>query len=209
MTAVTNVLLAGVGGQGTILAGKILAEVLRRKGHDVKLSEIHGMSQRGGSVVTYVRFGEKVFAPVVEQGEADFLLAFEKLEALRWAPFLRSQGGVVIVNDEIIQPLAVNLGQAAYPHDVVGRLQGPGRLVIVADGAAMAAQAGDTRTQNVALCGVLARQMVAALRGDWQAVIATMVPPKTVEANLAAFGLGWEAGGRVGQDQALLVGRSL
>lgn len=189
----TNVLLAGVGGQGTILAGKILAEVLRRKDRDVKLSEIHGMSQRGGSVVTYVRFGEKVFSPTVEPGEADFLLAFEKLEALRWAGFLRPGGGLVIVNDQVIQPLAVNLGRAAYPADIIERLRSSGRQVIVADGAAIAARAGDARTQNVALCGVLGRQLGAATRADWEAVIGTTAPPKTVRANLAAFRLGWDA----------------
>lgn len=194
---VTNVLLAGVGGQGTILAGKILAEVLRRKGYDVKLSEIHGMSQRGGSVVTYVRFGDKVFAPTVERGQADFLLAFEKLEARRWAPFLRPEG-IVVVNDQAIQPLPVSLGRASYPAGVTEELRRFSRRVAVVDGAAMAARAGDARTQNMALCGVLARRMGAATREDWEAVIAAAVPPKTVPANLAAFGLGWDCPGSTG-----------
>lgn len=185
----TNVLLVGVGGQGTILAARILSGVLQEAGYDVKMSEVHGMSQRGGSVVTFVRYGEKVYSPLVEKGTADLILSFEKLEALRWLPYLKPEG-TIIVNDLALLPAPVLLGKAEYPYNALDILQEKAKTLITVDASKVAEEeVGNVRTQNVVLLGALASHM--DMEADiWQQVIRDNVPPKTIEANLKAFAAG-------------------
>lgn len=190
MTETKNLLLVGVGGQGTILASKIIANVLAGLGFDVKMSEVHGMAQRGGSVVTQVRYGQTVHSPLIETDEADFVLAFERLEAPRYLRYLKP-GGTVIINDLALPPLPVLLGQAAYPADAVDMVRPKAGKVVVIDAAAVAEQAGNRRAQNVVLVGALARALGIAPGETWENVIAGLVPPKTVTANVAAFRLGY------------------
>jgi len=153
-----NIVLAGVGGQGTLVAGKLLGTLANQMGLDVKVSEVHGMSQRGGSVITYVRVGREVFSPIVEPGSADFVLAFEELEALRWAHLLRA-GGVILVNTNRTTPLPVAMGQAVYPEGIVAELQaraGGKAAVHAFDALALAKQAGNSRSVNMVMIGALA-----------------------------------------------------
>lgn len=185
-----NILLVGVGGQGTILASKILAEVAMMQGHDVKMSEIHGMAQRGGSVVTQVRMGEKVYSPLIEEGEADNIVAFEKLEALRWVHFLR-EGGSIVVNDQQIDPMTVITGQHVYPPEVMEKLQARAGNVLVLDALQLARQVGSIRAVNVVLLGALARQMGIA-KEEWLTAIRRTVPEKFLELNLQAFEAGYK-----------------
>lgn len=186
----TNVLLVGVGGQGTILAGKVLSKAAMLAGLDVKYSEIHGMAQRGGNVVTQVRMGKQVFAPTIEPGEVDFLVAFEQLEALRWAHALRPQGKAV-VSTQMIDPMPVLMGAAKYPNGILDTLRARGSLVTV-DAPALAHEAGDARSGNVVLLGCLARDM-GLERAFWEQAIRETVKPRFVEVNLRALGLGWTA----------------
>lgn len=185
-----NILVVGVGGQGTILASRILAEVLLQGGYDVKMSEVHGMAQRGGSVVTQVRFGQKVFSPLIPRGEADYLLAFEKLESLRWLANLRP-GGVVVVNDLELPPVSVLTGQAAYPRDIAEKLKERAGTVKLVPAQALARECGSIKSQNVVLLGVLA-PFLGIAKEVWEKAIAQIVPAPTVEMNLAAFRAGWE-----------------
>ena len=183
MTAVTTVLLCGVGGQGTILAGDVLARTAAAAGLDVKLSEVHGMSQRGGSVDTTVRFGDRVRAPIVSAGEVDVLVAFEVIEAARRIPFLKPGGGL-FVNVRTIQPLPVLTGALPAPVGLLPALQREGAVFI--DAEAVACEVASPRSANVVLMGALS----TALPFDvavWETVIEGRVPPKTVTANLAAF----------------------
>ncbi|MDK2882937.1 MAG: indolepyruvate ferredoxin oxidoreductase, beta subunit [Bacillota bacterium] len=192
MAKVTNVLLVGVGGQGTILATRVLAGVLVEEGFDVKMSEVHGMSQRGGSVVTFVRYGDKVYSPLVERGTADLILAFEKLEALRYLPYLKPEG-TLVVNDLALLPAPVLLGKAEYPYNALDILKQKVKDLVVVDAAKLAEEkAGNVRTQNIVLLGALAKRMDIP-PGTWEKVVSENVPPKTVEANLKAFWAGWEA----------------
>ncbi|NLJ33131.1 MAG: indolepyruvate oxidoreductase subunit beta [Firmicutes bacterium] len=189
MAEVTNVLLVGVGGQGTLLAARILSGVLQEAGYDVKMSEVHGMSQRGGSVVTFVRYGHKVHSPLVEKGSAHLILAFEKLEALRWLPYLKANG-TIVVNDLALLPAPVLMGKAKYPPNALDILEEKTGKLMVIDAAQVALkEAGNIRTQNVALLGALARNMDLEIE-TWEKVIRENVPPKTVEANLKAFAAG-------------------
>jgi len=188
---VTNVLLVGVGGQGTILATRVLAGVLVEEGYDVKMSEVHGMSQRGGSVLTFVRYGDKVYSPLVERGTADLILAFEKLEAVRYLPYLKPEG-TLVVNDLAILPAPVLLGKAEYPYNALDILKEKVKDLVVMDAAKLAEEkTGNVRTQNIVLLGALARRMDIP-PGTWEKVVSENVPPKTVEANLKAFWAGWE-----------------
>jgi indolepyruvate ferredoxin oxidoreductase, beta subunit len=183
MSAVTTVLLCGVGGQGTILAGDVLARTAAAAGLDVKLSEVHGMSQRGGSVDTTVRFGDRVHAPIVSAGEVDVLVAFEIIEAARWTGFLRP-GGSLFVNRRTIQPLPVLTGALGAPEGLVPALEAQGAVFVDAEG--IACEVASPRSANIVLMGALS----TALPFDvavWREVIEGRVPPKTVEANLAAF----------------------
>ena len=195
-----NILLVGVGGQGTILAGKILAEVAVLQGFDVKMSEVHGMAQRGGSVVTHVRLAEQVYSPLVEEGEADFIVAFERLEALRWAHFLR-EGGCIIVNDQRIDPMTVITGQFPYPPEILETLQGGAGEVVVLDALQLAREVGSIKAVNVVLLGALA-QRTQIERSHWLEAIRRTVPAKTLELNSLAFAAGYEAVGVAAQADA-------
>jgi len=188
-----NLLFVGIGGQGILLASDIMAEVAFRSGFDVKKSEIHGMSQRGGSVFSHLRFGEKIYSPFIPQGEADFLISFEEMETLRWAPFTR-RDTVVIVNRLRIPPMVVTRGEAEYPQDVIGLLQRTYRQVLPVDARAMAEALGQPRVANTVVLGRLAR-LLSFPPGLWQEVIADLVPAQTVEVNLQAFERGWTLGG--------------
>ncbi|MDN5344174.1 MAG: indolepyruvate ferredoxin oxidoreductase, beta subunit [Clostridia bacterium] len=190
---VINVLLVGVGGQGTILAGRVLSRAALSLEGEVKVSDIHGMAQRGGSVVTQVRFGPRVFAPVMAPGTADFLVAFEKLEARRWLPYLRAEGWL-IVNDQEMPPLPVLTGVATYPEDLVGEM---GRLVknmLALHALDLARLAGNVKAVNMVLMGALARRLPIS-REAWENALADSVPERFLEVNRKAFQLGWEGGG--------------
>jgi indolepyruvate ferredoxin oxidoreductase beta subunit len=190
---VTNVLLVGVGGQGTILATRVLAGVLMQEGYDVKMSEVHGMSQRGGSVVTFVRYGDKVNSPLVEKATADLILAFEKLEALRYLPYLKPEG-TLVVNDLAILPAPVLLGKAEYPYNALDILGQKVKDLVVVDAAKLAEEkTGNARTQNIVLLGALAKRLGLA-PGTWEKAVSENVPPQTVDANLKAFWAGWDRG---------------
>jgi len=182
-----NIMISGVGGQGTLLTSRILGGLALRGGYDVKLSEVHGMAQRGGSVVTFVRYGEKVAEPIVEAGQADVLLAFERLEALRYAHFLKPDG-VAVVNDQRIDPITVVTGAAVYPDNIIGRLEARYKTFSI-DAVAAAASINAPRTFNVVVLGLASRFMEFS-REDWLEVIAEVVPPKMVAVNQQAFELG-------------------
>lgn len=190
MNDLKNILIVGVGGQGTLLASKVLAKVAVMAGYDVKVSEVHGMAQRGGSVVTQVRYGSRVFSPLIPKGEADVIVAFEQLEALRWMPYLRP-GGRVIVNDQIIEPMPVILGAASYPDSIPERIREscPGTLVVSAQG--IARNCGSERSANIVLLGILAGTLELPETG-WDTALAQSVPPATLEVNRAAFRAGRE-----------------
>ncbi len=182
-----NILLVGVGGQGTILASKILSEGLVEAGYDVKMSEIHGMSQRGGSVSTQIRFGEKVYSPIIGLGEADIIVAFETMEALRWFPYLK-QGGKLVVNEHEIPSLPILLGAAEYPQGILEELSAKADVSVFKAGK-IAAELGNEKAMNIVLLGALVEAM--GLSGiDWEALIRRMVKPAFVELNLAAFEAG-------------------
>ena len=183
----TSIMIVGVGGQGTLLASKILGNVLVAKGCDVKLSEVHGMSQRGGSVVTYAKFGEKVYSPVVEIGEADYILSFEALEAARWVSYLK-KGGKLITNTQKTYPMPVITGAMAYPEDIIGKLSAKVD-VIALDALELALQAGSPKAVNLVLIGVLSA-MTDIPEDAWINAIENTVPPKFLEMNKKAFALG-------------------
>ena len=186
--ATTSIFITGVGGQGIILASELLSEVALSGGYDVKKSEVHGMAQRGGSVVSAVRFGEKVYSPVISEGEADVLLAFEPLEALRTLHFAKPEGKV-IVNTRPIMPATVASGAATYPQDLFDRIKKEVPDVVMLDGYALAKQAGSTRTVNVVLLGALSNFLPFS-EDDWMRAIERRVPPKYLEQNKTAFKLG-------------------
>jgi indolepyruvate ferredoxin oxidoreductase beta subunit len=183
-----SVLLAGVGGQGTILASKVLSVGLTRAGYDVKMSEIHGMSQRGGSVTTHVRFGAKVYSPIVDERGADILVSFEKVEAVRWLAFLK-RGGTLVVNDYEIRPLSVLTGSAQYPGDVTEKLREEVPDMIAFNAGKIASGLGGVKAQNIVLLGALVRGMKLD-HIDWNAVLKDLVPPKLYELNARAFAAG-------------------
>ena len=182
----TTVLLCGVGGQGTILAADILAKTAAAAGLDVRLSEIHGMSQRGGSVITIVRFGDEVHSPVTDRGCADRIVSFEATEALRYLPYL-AKGGKLLVNSAEIVPLPVLIGSAEMPEDTRGFLEGHGATMVDAEG--IAAEVGNPKAVNIVLLGALSTELDFE-SGLWEEVISKRVPPKTVESNLEAFRAG-------------------
>ena len=183
-----NIMIVGVGGQGTLLTSRILGAITMTGGYDVKLSEVHGMAQRGGSVVTFVRYGESVAEPIVEEGQADILIAFERLEALRYAHYLKPDGAI-IVNDTRIDPMSVVIGAAEYPEDIIGTLREKHRVVAV-DATKMAVGLGNSRVFNSIILGLAARYMEFS-KEQWLDVIANTVPPKTVEINKNAFLAGY------------------
>ena len=184
-----NIMIVGVGGQGTLLTSRILGGITIKAGYDVKLSEVHGMAQRGGSVVTFVRYGEKVNEPIVEEGCADVLIAFERLEALRYAHFLKKDG-VLIVNDQRIDPMPVVIGAAKYPENIIENLEKQYKVLKI-DAMDEALKLGNARTFNVIVLGMAARHMDFK-KEDWIETIKETVPQKTVEINLKAFEKGYE-----------------
>ena len=189
MAETKNIMIVGVGGQGTLLTSRILGGITLEAGYDVKLSEVHGMAQRGGSVVTYVRYGDNVAEPIVEEGEADILIAFERLEALRYAHFLKKDG-VIIVNDQRIDPMPVVTGAAEYPKNIIKNLSDKYKVIAV-DAQREALALGNTRVFNVIILGVAAKHMDFP-KEQWIEVIKNTVPPKTVDINVAAFERGYE-----------------
>ncbi len=187
----TNVMIVGVGGQGSLLASKLLGRLLIDEGYDVKVSEVHGMSQRGGSVVTYVRFGEKVYSPIITEGEADYIISFEKLEAARYAKYL-NKDGLIVVNTQQIDPMPVIIGAANYPTDVLDELTKKGLNVQSLDALTLAEQAGSSKAVNIVLMGKVARQFGISY-DKWIAAIENTVAPKFVEMNKKAFDLGYNS----------------
>lgn len=187
--SLTTIVLAGVGGQGTILAGDVLAKVAMAEGYDVKLAEVHGMAQRGGSVDTVVRFGEHVFSPVVDPGVADHLIAFELIEAARALRFLKPAGRLV-VNTRQVAPLPVLIGDMDAPRCLESVMAVEGAILL--DAEALACQAGSSKSANVVMLGAASFGLPFAPE-TWQRVVESRVPPKTVEANLRAFDLGLRA----------------
>jgi indolepyruvate ferredoxin oxidoreductase beta subunit len=185
-----NVLIAGVGGQGTVLASKILSQVALAAGYDVKQSEIHGMSQRGGSVVTHIRYGEKVYSPLVAKGQADVIMAFEELEALRYLPYLK-EGGLLILNLQQMLPMPVISGSAAYPQNIAEEIKGQGVRLEAAPAAVLALEQGDARAANVVLLGMLARHL-SFPKELWQKAIQDNVKDKFIAMNLKAFEVGYQ-----------------
>ena len=184
-----NLMIVGVGGQGTLLTSRIIGKTALSAGYEVKISEVHGMAQRGGSVVTYVRYGECVSEPVVEEGCADILFAFEKLEALRYAHFLKKDG-VLIVNDCRIDPMTVTIGAASYPENILEKLQKE-HTVYAINGDKIAEELGSIKVLNSVVLGLAARHMEFA-KEKWLEVLCSTVPPKTVEINTQAFKAGYE-----------------
>ena len=184
-----NIMIVGVGGQGTLLTSRILGGITIDAGYDVKLSEVHGMAQRGGSVVTFVRYGEQVAEPIVEEGQADVLIAFEQLEALRYAHFLKPDG-VIIANDQRIDPMPVVIGAAEYPEHILEDLSKKYKVITV-DAMSEAKKLGNSRVFNVIVLGITAKHMDFS-KEDWMKVIEKTVKPKTIEINKRAFEVGFE-----------------
>ena len=184
-----NIMIVGVGGQGTLLTSRILGGIIRKNGYDVKLSEVHGMAQRGGSVVTYVRYGDRVYEPIVEEGTADVLIAFERLEAMRYAHFLKKDG-VMIVNDQRMDPMPVVMGACEYPKDILETLEKEHRVISV-DAMEEAKKLGNARVFNTIIIGLAAKNMDFE-KQQWLDVIAETVPEKTIEINQKAFLTGWQ-----------------
>jgi len=186
-----SIMIVGVGGQGTLLASRLLGAALLSENYYVKVSEVHGMSQRGGSVVTYVKYGEEVFSPIVREGQADFILAFEQLEAARWLPFLK-KGGTMIANSQKIDPMPVVTGNAQYPDGVLEAIRATGTNLVEADALSLAVEAGSPKAVNVVLIGVMASRMDLPY-AVWEKAIRVTVPEKFLEMNLRAFKLGFES----------------
>ena len=186
-----NIMIVGVGGQGSLLASKLLGRLMLTKGYDIKVSEVHGMSQRGGSVVTYVRFGDKVYSPVIDKGEADYIVSFELLEAARWTEFLRKDGRIV-TNTQQINPMPVITGVAEYPTDLVSKMRAEGINVDALDALSLAEQAGSAKAVNIVLMGHLSRNFDFTL-DEWLDAIEKSVPARFLEMNKKAFILGREA----------------
>ena len=181
-----NIMIVGVGGKGTLLASKLLGHVLLNEGHDVKVSEVHGMSQRGGSVVTYVRFGKKIYSPVIDKGEADIILSFEQLEAARWFEFLKKDG-LIITNTQRLNPMPVITGAAEYPEGLVEKMKAAGARVIAEDFLSAAGKAGSSKAVNIALLGCLSKYFDEISEDKWNAAIDEVVPEKFRELNHKAF----------------------
>lgn len=183
-----NIMIVGVGGQGTLLASRILGNVAINEGYDVKISEVHGMSQRGGSVVTYVKYGDKVYSPIIDQGEADIILAFELLEAYRALPYIK-KGGKMIVNAQSIDPMPVITGAAQYPSDIAEKLKTVVNTTVV-DALSLAKNAGNIKAVNVVLIGVMAKTTDIPYE-KWIKTIKETVPSKFLDINLKAFEMGY------------------
>ena len=183
-----NIMIVGVGGQGSLLASKLLGHLLMSQGYDVKVSEVHGMSQRGGSVVTYVRYGDKVFSPVIDKGEADYIVSFEILEAARWLPYLKKDGQIV-TNTQQIDPMPVITGAAQYPDNLVEKLKATGTNVDALDCLSLAEQAGSSKAVNIVLLGRLSHYFDLS-EDAWMRSLEANVPAKFLDMNKKAFELG-------------------
>jgi indolepyruvate ferredoxin oxidoreductase beta subunit len=193
MSGVTNVLLAGVGGQGVLLGSEVLAEVASLAGFEVKKSEVHGMAQRGGSVVSHLRFGAEVFSPLISRGAADYLVSFERLETLRYLDFLHA-GSVVLVNNQKIVPLPVGVGKAVYPADIEERLQATGVRARFVEGHAIALAAGNAKAVNAVILGALS-SIMSFTSALWEEALRHQIPARLLDLNLRAFALGRESQG--------------
>jgi indolepyruvate ferredoxin oxidoreductase beta subunit len=185
-----NILIVGVGGQGTLLASRLLGNVAMNTGKDVKVSEVHGMSQRGGSVVTYVRYGQNLYSPLIEKGEADYILAFELLEALRYADYIKPDGKI-IVNTQKIMPMPVIIGTEEYPQQILEKLRGICPDVLSLDALTLAQQSGSTKAVNTVLMGVLAKYLDFSME-EWLSAIDKVVPKRFTAMNKDAFKKGYE-----------------
>ena len=183
-----NIMIVGVGGQGTLLASKLLGKLLLCKGYDVKVSEVHGMSQRGGSVVTYVRYGDKVYSPVIDKGEADVIVSFEMLEAARWAEYLKPDG-VIITNTQQVNPMPVIIGACDYPCELEAKIKALGIKLDAFDALALAEKAGNSKAVNIVLMGRLSK-LFDFTEQEWLTAIEQSVPEKFLELNKKAFALG-------------------
>jgi indolepyruvate ferredoxin oxidoreductase beta subunit len=183
-----NIMIVGVGGQGTLLASRILGNALLSCGYDVRVSEVHGMSQRGGSVVTYVKFGDKVYSPVICRGEADIILSFEQLEAARWLPYLKKDG-IIITNTQKINPMPVVTGQALYPDNLTDKIKAKGVRILAVDAMSLAREAGNEKAVNVILLGIMTAHLGIPPE-TIEETIRTTVPAKYLEANIKAYELG-------------------
>ena len=186
-----NIMIVGVGGQGSLLASKLLGRLLMEQGYDVKVSEVHGMSQRGGSVVTYVRYGDQVASPVIDKGEADFIVSFELLEAARWLPFLRP-GGQIVTSTQQIDPMPVITGAMAYPENLVEKMKAAGVKVDALDCLTLAKEAGSSKAVNIVLMGRLSHYFDLPEEA-WMQAMEAIVPAKFLELNKKAFALGKNA----------------
>lgn len=189
MTNAHNILIVGVGGQGTILASKIIGQVAVANGLEVKQSEVHGMAQRGGNVVTYVRYAPKVYSPLVEKGEADLVLAFEKLEGLRWADYLKPHG-TMIINDQEIAPMPVIIGAMPYPKNIIDRLEQEDLSLHTVKALPLAIELGSPKVLNVLMLGVAAKLLDFPFN-QWIEAVKACVPTKAIDINIAAFTKGW------------------
>ena len=186
-----NIMIVGVGGQGSLLASKLLGRILLTKGYDIKVSEVHGMSQRGGSVVTYVRYGDKVYSPVIDKGQADYIVSFELLEAARWTEFLKPDG-TIITNIQQINPMPVIIGAAEYPENLTGQIRTAGLDLDAIDALKLAEEAGSSKAVNIVLMGHLSRYFDFT-EEEWLEAIEKSVPAKFLELNKTAFKLGRNA----------------
>ena len=191
MSNVKNVMIVGVGGQGTLLASRILGKVAISEGYDVKMSEVHGMAQRGGSVVTYVKYGDEVYSPIISEGEADIVLSFEELEAYRWISYMKKDG-ILIVNTQQIDPMPVITGAMKYPEHIIEKLEKKSDNIVAVDAYKLATEAGNGTAVNVVLLGVLAKSSEIA-KDKWIEAVKSTVPEKFLEVNLKAFELGYNA----------------
>ena len=189
MSKTVNIMICGVGGQGSLLASRILGNTFLSQGYDVKVSEVHGMSQRGGSVVTYVKYGEKVDSPVICRGEADFLLSFELCEAARWLPYLKKDG-IVVTSTQEIMPMPVIIGAAEYPADIEAKIKAQGVKLMSADALALAEECGTSKAANVVLIGMFAKHSDIP-KEEYIKAIKASVPAKFLDLNLEAFEKGY------------------
>ena len=191
MNNTKNVMIVGVGGQGSLLASKLLGRLLLTKGYDIKVSEVHGMSQRGGSVVTYVRFGDKVYSPIIDKGEADFIISFELLEAARYTEYLKRDGRI-ITNTQQVNPMPVITGAASYPEELDTKMAAAGINLDAFDALALAEEAGNAKAVNLVLLGRLSKYFDFTDE-EWMRAIEESVPAKFLELNKKAFALGRNA----------------
>lgn len=191
MSETKNIMIVGVGGQGTLLTSRILGNALLSGGFDVRVSEVHGMSQRGGSVVTYVKYGKKVYSPVICRGEADIILSFELLEAARWLPYLK-KGGILITSIQKINPMPVITGASEYPEEIIEKIRAKGLRMIAADAMSLARNAGNEKTTNVVLIGILTEYL--GIGADLvENSLRELVPKKLLDINIKAYALGRNA----------------